>query len=233
MSDQTVTDLIKSALRKCGAIASGETPTHDEMQEALIALRIMFRQWSGKSLMLFKKDIIAHTLDGSASYTIGSGGDINETRPVQITAAYVTANSLDMPIAIISAQRYRRFQIKDNGNNWPAYLWYNPGYSQGTIYVVPPGSGVLTLNCLIPLTDPTTLTEDVVFPGQYDGAIIWNLACEMMPEYGLEPTPYMLAKAESTKEEIISLNAALAMGEADLGIDNIGRWQYGQGDNLS
>ena len=227
MSDQTVTDLIKSALRKCGAIASGETPTHDEMQEALIALRIMFRQWSGKTLMLFKKDIITHTLDGSASYTIGSGGDIDETRPVQITAAYVNANSLDMPIAIISAQRYSRFQIKDNGNNWPAYLWYNPGYSLGTIYLMPPGSGTLTLHTLVPLSDPTTLTEDVVLPGEYDGAIVWNLACEMAPEYGKEPTAFMVAKAEIFKEDIISLNASLAIGEADLQIDHIGEDRMG------
>ena len=76
MADQTVTELIKAALRKTGAIASSETPTNAEMQDALLALRIMFRKWGGKSLMLFKRDIVTHTLDGSQSYTIGSGADI-------------------------------------------------------------------------------------------------------------------------------------------------------------
>ena len=221
MADQTVTELIKAALRKTGAIASGETPTNAEMQEALIALRIMFREWGGKSLMLFKKDIVTHTLDGSTSYTIGSGADIATTRPVSISSAFVATNGLDYPLRIIDADRYSEFAIKDSGSI-PAYLWYNPGYSLGTIYIYPPGTGTLNLYCLVPLSDPTTLTEDVVLPGEYDGAIVWNLACEMSLEYGREPSPFMVAKAESAKDAIIMLNAGLAMGEANLGIENIG-----------
>jgi len=233
MADQTVSELIKAALRKTGAIASGETPTSEEMADALLALRIMLRQWSGKTMMIFKSEVVTHTLDGSQSYTIGSGADISTTRPVQITSAYVNTNGLDLPVRIVDKDRYGEFARKDQGGEWPSYLWYNPGYSQGTIYLTPPGGGTLTLNCLIPLTDPTTLTEGVVLPGQYDGAIVWNLACDMMPEYGREPTPYMLGKAEQAKDEIISLNAALAMGEADLNIEHVGRREDGDNEILS
>jgi len=229
MADQTVTELIKSALRKVGAIASGETPTNDEMQEALLSLRIMFRQWSGKSLMLFKRDIVTVTLDGSQSYTIGSGATIDTTRPVKISSAYVNYNGIDLPVSIIDADRFSKFSEKTEGSIPPAFLWYNPGYSQGTIYVNPIGSGTLTLYVLVPLADTTTLTEDVVLPGEYDSAIVWNLACELGPEYGKEPTPYMLAKAEIAKDDIISLNASLAMGEAELGVNMLGGTR-GEGD---
>jgi len=216
MADQTVTELIKAALRKIGAIASGETPTNAEMQDALIQLRALLRQWSSESTMVFKTAIVTHTLDGSASYTIGSGADIDTTRPVRINSAYVTVSNVDHQLKIIDSTKYSKIALKDIGTTYSEYLWYNPGYSQATLYLFPAGSGTLTMHVNIPLTDPTTLTEDVVMPGEYDEAIIWNLACSMAPEYGREPTQFMLMSAEMSKRDIISINAALAIRESVL-----------------
>ena len=137
MADQTVTELIKAALRKCGAIAAGETPTDAEMQDALIQLRAMLRQWSSKSTMVFFTTVVTHTLDGSESYTIGSGADINTTRPVQIKSAYIIEGGVDYPLRIIGSAQYGEVSLISLSNINPAYLWYNPGYSQGTIYLFP------------------------------------------------------------------------------------------------
>lgn len=218
MADQTVTELIKAALRKTGAIASGETPSDAEMQDALIQLRAMLRQWGSKSMMIFSVTAITHTLDGSQSYTIGSGADINTTRPVRIKSAFVTYGGFDVPLKVLASDAYSRLHDKDFGSTYPQYLWYNPGYSQGTIFVWPAGTGTLTMYALVPLTDPTTLTEDVVMPGEYDQAIIWNLACQMMPEYGREPTQFIYKMAEDAKDDIISLNASLAVGTSVIDI---------------
>jgi hypothetical protein len=226
MADQTVTELIKAALRKCGAIATGETPTDDEMQDALIQLRAMLRQWSSRSMMIFKTSVVTHTLDGSTSYSIGSGATISTTRPVRIKSAFVTSGGIDYPIRIIGSAEYGNLADKDYDSNYPSYLWYNPGYSQGTIYLSPAGSGTLTLYDLIPLTDPTTLTEDIVMPGEYDQAIIWNLACEMAPEYGREPSMYWVTKAEEAKNDIISINASLAHEASRLDIIDKKRRYY-------
>ena len=216
MADNTVYELCKAALRKIGANASGETPTDAEMQEALFGLKHMLRAWSSSGQRIFETTIVTHTLDGSQSYTIGSGADIDTTRPVRIHYATVSSSGLDYPMEIISEREYAEIALKSDGSNIPAWLWYNPGYSIGTLYIYPPGSGTLTLYTDVPLTDPTTLTEDVTLPGEYHEAIVWNLACDLCPEYGREPTPYMLLRAQQTKRTIISINAALSMPVADL-----------------
>lgn len=218
MADQTVTELIKASLRKCGVIATGETPTDAEMQDALTQLRAMLRQWSADSIRVYAKTIITHSLDGSTSYTIGSGADIDTTRPVQITSAYVNSGGVDYPVKIKDAAWYARIHDKDLGATIPNGLWYNPGYPTGTIYVWWPGGGTLTLQALVPLQDPTTLTEDMALPGEYDQAIIWNLANLMMPEYGREPTSYMERTAMDALNTIETINAALAVEESELDI---------------
>ena len=230
MADNTVTELISAALRKIGAISAGETPSAGEMSDALISLRHMLRQWSSKSYMIFVTSQVTHTLTGAVSYTIGSGATINTTRPTRIKNGYVTSSGLDYQLKIIDEQQYSDIASKSTGSDTPEWLWYNPGYSTGTIYLFPAGSGTLTLNVQIPLTDPTTLTEDITFPGEYDMAIVWGLACELALEYGKEPTPYMLGKAEQAKDDIIAINAALSMQTSKLEITELSRRWSIEGD---
>jgi hypothetical protein len=85
MADQTAQELIKAALRVIGVVATGETPTNAELQDGLEAMKIMFRQWAAKGLMVYVSTIDTHTLTaGTKSYTIGSGATINTGRPVSI-----------------------------------------------------------------------------------------------------------------------------------------------------
>jgi hypothetical protein len=171
--------------------------------------------------MLFKRTIITVNLNGAQSYSIGSGQTINTTRPIKIDEAFVTIAGRDTPVKIVGPGEYALVSDKADASYGPQILWYNPGYSAGTIYVYPASRGTLTLYATIPLADPTTLAEDIVMPGEYDAAIIWNLACELAPEYGYEPSAFMVSKAEQFKDDIISLNASMSMVEATLGIDHL------------
>jgi hypothetical protein len=231
MADQTTQELIKSALRVIGVVATGETPSDDEMQEALLAMKIMFRQWAINGMTVYTSAIDTHTLStGTTNYTIGSGATINTARPATIKAAYVTESGLDHELDIISEFQYALISQKDLGHNYASSLWYKPTYPNGTIYLYPPGGGTLNLHSYKQLSEPTALTASIAFPGEYDAAIKWNLAEQMCPEYGKEPTPYIMKMAEDSLDDVISFNMSLDVGPVRPEILKlVRRWHVNEG----
>lgn len=210
MADMTAQQLIKQALLNAGAIGAEQTPTDADLQDGLLRLRSMLRAWSAGGQMIYAVTQDSHVLTGGTpSYTIGSGATIDTARPVRIEGAFI--DGIDSPLKIIDASKYRGFGMKDLGYTYPAYLYYNPTYPLGTIYLYPPGGGTLYIDSLKPLTDPTTLTGDVAFPGEYDEAIEWGLTIRLCPSYGRDPTLFMYDMAERGENTILALNAALSV----------------------
>ena len=92
----TAQELIKAALRAVGAIPTGETPTASELADGLEALQIMLRSWAAEGLLIYAYTEDTHTLTaGDGEYSIGSGGDIDTTRPERIESAYIKSGNVD------------------------------------------------------------------------------------------------------------------------------------------
>lgn len=205
---ETAQTLIKAALRAIGAIATGETPSADEMADGLESLKFMLRHWADKDIMIPYQSQDSATMTGAQSYTIGSGGDFNTARPVSILGGYVRdLSGYDHPVKTIDADRYRSLRLKNMGGTCE-YLWYSPEYPLGKIYVYPTGGSTLYIDSLKPLTEPSMLTSNIEFPPGYDEAIKWNLAVRMAPEYGKDASETVLALATSAYEYIEARNFA-------------------------
>lgn len=202
---ETARTLIKAALRKINAIAAGETLGADEEADGLEALKMMFRSWSANNHRLYytKQESLAMT--GAASYTIGSGGDLDTVRPISIRGAWL---SDDWPLQMIDEARYRQIRMTTASGATAEYLWYSPEYPLGKLYPWPLGGGTLNIDSLKPLTDPTALTDDVAFPPEYDEAIVFNLAVRMAPEYEKEPSQTVFAMAVSSLKRLEMQNFA-------------------------
>jgi len=216
----TARTLIKAALRAIGVIASGETPSASEMADGLEALQIMLRGWGAERIMVYTTTNEHFTLTANdGDYTIGSGGDFNTTRPTRISGAFVRGSGVDVPLKIIGEAEYRAIGTKDAGGT-PGQLYYNPAYPLGLIYLypVPSSALVLYLDNLRPLTEPTTLTDSISFPLEYDEAIKFNLAVRMAPEFGVSVPPEVAAIAMTAKDKIQALNAALQLEPVRLDI---------------
>ena len=198
---ETAQTLIKAALRSIGVIATGETPTSEELADGLEALKFMLRSWSAKNINIFALTRQAATLNGASSYTIGSGGTINTTRPVKI----LSAESADYPIEMIDFATYQRLNLS-NSSGYCEKMWYNPLYPLGFIYPWPLSSEAITLNCLTPLTDPTAITTSITFPPEYDEAIKYNLAIRLAPEYQRNVSKEVVAIATESLKTLQSNN---------------------------
>lgn len=93
--------LIKGALRNINAIATGETPTPAEMSEASEAFNMMIKAWPAEGIGLWLNDTFDLTLVANqVSYTIGTGGNVNIPRPLEIIEArfYYTSGGNEIPM---------------------------------------------------------------------------------------------------------------------------------------
>ena len=65
-------EIISRALKDIGALASGETPSPDEAQDAFDMLNDLIDQWSNEDMMVFNvTEIIFPIIPGQIQYTIG------------------------------------------------------------------------------------------------------------------------------------------------------------------
>lgn len=213
---ETANTLIKAALRSIGAIATGETPTADELADGLEALKFMLRHWSDNNVRLWFISQDTVTLNSSEYYTIGSGGTVNTVRPETIKGGFIRDSSgVDSPLHIADEARYRGLILKSLSGT-AEFVWYNPEYPLGKLYFWPRGSGTAYIDSLKGLTEPSLITSTIAFPPGYDEGIKYNLALRLALEYGKEPSMLVIALAKSGLQTIESKNFNMQMNAADL-----------------
>jgi len=88
-------DIISRALKDIGALASGETPTADEAQDAFDMLNDMIDQWSNEDMMVFyRTEIVFPITPGQTQYTIGPGGQIGANITGSISGNILTVTAI-------------------------------------------------------------------------------------------------------------------------------------------
>jgi hypothetical protein len=207
----TYQNLVDGALRICGRLASGASPTSQENTDYLQVLNEMLAGWSARLGPVFSETIESLTwTGGQASRTIGTSGNFNTARPQQVLAAYYRdSSSIDNPIGLISHREYQGIWDKTEARDNPSYLAYLPTNSsnQGTLFVwpVPASDWTFRLVSLKPL-GVVALSDTVTLPPGYEEAIRWNLAPRLAPENGAGLPPTVFEMATNTLAALISLN---------------------------
>ena len=208
----TVQELIKAAFRKVGAISTGQTPSDGELQDALDDLNRMLETWSTREILTYVSTSENFSMvAGTASYTMGSSGTASSTRAKKILDAFVRDSSnYDHSVRIIGEGEYNAVKSKTTQSR-PNRLFYDPEYPLGVInlYPVPNAAETMYIESQKLLhTAFTALTTTVSLPGEYEEAIIYNLAVRLAPEHELEVPKLVGAIAVSSLSNIITLNAA-------------------------
>ena len=211
----TVRDLLKGSLRLIGAIATGETPSNEELQDGLSALNSMLSGWSTEKLMVFAKIREEFSLvSGTQSYTIGSSGTFNTTKPQEIEEAKIEDQSVsptvEYPVRILNMQEWAAIHTKDFQANIPTSLYREVGAALDTLYMYPKPSAAnkLVLYSWKPFSSLATLDTSLSFPPGYERAVRYNLAVEWAPEFGKQfgPETKVGQIADESKENIKRMN---------------------------
>ena len=199
--------------------------TTAETNYHLSRLNSMMDSWSNERLLIFSLQQTSFALTASdGSYSIGSGGDFNMTRPIKIVDPCFTrdVDNTDIPLELIDADTYGRIVDKTLGDSTPQYMYYDSGYSAtstATIRLYPlPSSGLtIYLNTLQPLQTFSTFSVTLQLPPGYQNAIETNYA--VMSAFGVtEVSPLLIDAAKKTKAAIKTTNLTAPIMRLDYGV---------------
>ena len=220
-----VSTMILRSLRMTGEKIRGGTLTSNEQTECLAELNSMLDSWSNENLLIHSLSQTSFALTASqGTYTIGSGGDFNMTRPTRIVdPCFVRdVDDFDSPLQIIDMVAYGRIGLKSTDGSYPAYLAYDYGYSAtstATVRLYPePQSGLtLFINTFQPLLSFSTMTHTAMFPPGYQLAIESNYAIHSAAGL-VEVSPELAKIARDSKAAIKTTNLRTPVARLDYAI---------------
>lgn len=211
MATYTAGDQINRALRLLGVLAEGETPSADMSQDALTALNQMIDSWNTERLSVFVTQDQVYTWPaGEISRTLGPSGDFVGNRPVLMDDAtyYKAPNGVSYGIKFINQQQYDGIAVKTVTSTYPQVCWVNMGFPDITLTVYPKPTQDLEWHMISiqELDQPATLDTVLHFPPGYMRAFAYNLAMEIAPEFGVEPSAQVTRIAMTSKRNLKRIN---------------------------
>jgi hypothetical protein len=208
----TTADIIYGSLRLLGVLAEGETPSSETAQDALNAMNQMIDSWNTERLAVFStQDQVVTWPASTLSRTLGPTGDIVGLRPVLVDdATYFRdpANGISYGLKLINQQQYNGIAVKTVTSTYPQVMWVNMTYPDVEMYVYPVPTKVLEFHIVSvdELSTPANLATDLAFPPGYLRAFRYNLACEIAPEFGVEPSRQVQRIAMTSKRNLKRIN---------------------------
>uniref|UniRef100_A0A6M3J3D4 Putative tail protein n=1 Tax=viral metagenome TaxID=1070528 RepID=A0A6M3J3D4_9ZZZZ len=126
-------------------------------------------------------------------------------RPIEvIEARRVYADDTEVPLQDVSRAEYMALSNKTSAGP-PIQVYYDPQLTNGVLYVWQACDDVqerIRMTVKLPVEDFDANTDDADFPPEWLRALKFNLAVEIAPEYGKEPSNTVIVKAAETKDAV-------------------------------
>ena len=212
MATYSAGDQINRALRLLGVLAEGETTSASVSQDSLMAMNQMIDSWNTERLSVFStQDQIFTWPAGQITRTLGPSGDFIGLRPVLLDdATYYRdpGTNVSFGIKFINQQQYNGIAVKTVTSTYPQVIFVNMTYPDVTMTVYPRPTRDLEWHFVSvqKLNEPATLATVLAFPPGYLRAFTYNLAMEIAPEFGVEPSPQVTRIAMTSKRNLKRIN---------------------------
>lgn len=207
-------------MRLLGVLPSGSNPTVSETADCLIALNGLLEAFRLDKLLVYSVDDQSLAMvAGTSSYTIGSGGTLDTTRPVKLDNAYMRNGTTDYPVTILTSAQWDAIEDKTTTGSIVEYAYYDADYPLGTLKVwpVPTSTDSLYLSFWTPLTALTSADVSVSLPPAYERMLAFSLAIEIAPEFGTAASPDIIGIAKSTRAAIRVINMKPIIANVNFG----------------
>ena len=208
----TAGDIINGSLRLLGILAEGETPSAETSQDALTAMNQMIDSWNTERLAVFAaREQVFRWPAGLLTRTLGPTGDFIGHRPVMLedsTYFRDPGTGVSFGIKFINHQQYNGIAVKTVPSIYPQVMWVNNTFPDITMTVFPRPLRALDWHFVSveELTQPATLATELRFPPGYLRAFRYNLALELAPEFGMEPSAQVMRIAMTSKRDLKRIN---------------------------
>jgi hypothetical protein len=208
----TAGDIITGALRLIGVVAEGESPSPESAADALSAMNQMIESWNTERLSVFATEDQVFSWPATViSRTLGPTGDFVGNRPILVDdATYFKdpSTGVSYGLKLINQQQYNGIALKTVRSTYPQVMWVNMTYPDIEMYIYPVPTRVLEFHIVSveQLSRPAILATNLTFPPGYLRAFRYNLACELAPEFGVEPSRQVQRIAMTSKRNLKRIN---------------------------
>lgn len=204
-SVEVVQDLLRDAFLTAGIIGFDQTLSAEEQSFGLRRLQRMLDSMSNERQMVYMND--------SETFTMTAGQQAYDTsllpngRPVAIQSMRVTLNNIDFPVEQIDQLEWNSISYKGT-TAIPRKFYYDDAYPNATMYFYPKPYADLTVTiyCQRQLMQNVGLTTVLAMPLGYAAMVVANLAVDIAPSFGKQPTQQMIKTATETKANLKRTN---------------------------
>ena len=222
----TVRELCNDALVELGVLDPSEQMDGGSAAYALRTLNRMLQVWNTQDLMVYTVNRTVFSLiAGQQSYTLGTGGNFNMSRPARIDMVSILVNNgaypLEIGLQILTDEEWRDTALKTTPSIWPTKVWITGNMPLNTLYFwpAPQDSTVdVVLYSWGRMDGFTSINDTVTLPNGYEEAIVTNLAMFLSSSYGIQPNPALGMRAAMSKDAIQSLNVGPLFASCDEGL---------------
>lgn len=216
----TVLDLVTHSLQDIGVIGAEETPTAADANRALSLLNTMVAGWNNESLMVYNTEVhIFNYVAGQGDYTLGTGGDFNIPRPIEIVGAYNRINNgtpqeVDYPIEVTTdASVYSAIVTKEIQTSLPILVYDNGNFPTKTLsfWPVPADTTYRPVLWVWRQIDSFALSDTLSLPPGYEDALEWGLAARCCLPFSRPIPPDLKQMASDAKMVLKRINANTPM----------------------
>ena len=223
----TVSKLFELALKRINVIPQGGSLTANDGDDALSFANNWIDALAIEQITIpFLLRTTWTMVSGTASYTVGTGGDVNIPRPTYIDHVnYIDASlspSIERELDSLTDDAYAAIPIKTLTNLLPSFYYWNPTYASGlgTLkFWLVPTSSVLTgvLYSGSPVAQFVNLTDPLSVPPGWQWFMQENLAVFFSSIFreNLPPDPQLVQSAMLSKLAITRANLRLQEATID------------------
>jgi hypothetical protein len=224
-------ELAGLVFQNLNVLGQGETPSADLANDFLTRLNAWIDSLATERLTIYYTPRNTYTLtSGQQVYTIGDGGDFDQTRPLWIPFASVIptgTGQAEIPIEVINLKDWALMAEKGGDiisgqtyeNPFPIKLYYDYAWASGlgniTVVPNPTTACTLVLYTPTPLSEFADLTTEYTFPPAYRRFLETNMTIEIADPYGRPTTPNMERRAMDAKAQVKRANRRLTTVSID------------------
>jgi hypothetical protein len=228
-------DLIKSARRLLNIDASGDSIDAGESEESFDVLNMLIDSMDNQRLNVPSLKNVTGTLSAAKNpHTVGTGGDINISRPLRIERAFCRLAALttpvDFPMDQINNNQYQDLAVKNISTSYPTHFYYEATYPLASLYVYPVQVSALELHMSVwdKLTRFSAITTEISLPEGYENLFRYMLAVELAPMYGkaLTKGDFVFDRAAELLRDIKSINQQTPNSVLDSVLTSTGRSSF-------
>lgn len=177
-------NLVKAAMRKCGVLAEGETPSTEAYTNCTQALNNIVVRFATLGMPLWKRiELPVSLVLSTKDYTISNA--------LKVAQVVLKDNTGGTQYELINKSRYDYNRLPTNSTGNPVHWTFNPNLENGTLSIWPaPDAGAVASKTIVVVYQKefdgfVSSTDTPDFPSYWTDAIIYELAVNISPEYGV------------------------------------------------